>query len=318
MTNETISLVVHGGAGKWREDKQSDAIEGIREVTKEGVNQLKEGSTALELVEDVVTSLENNETFNAGTGSSLNIDGKVEMDASIMDGSRRLFGAVTALRDVKNPIQVARKVMEETDHAMLTGKGAQRFARSMGFDSHDCKIEESERTYRKKRDDIKSGKKRYSFPNMPDLLEKYPELEKGTVGAVARDREGNYATATSTGGLIMKLVGRVGDTPLPGAGTYATKNSAASATGQGELVMRMLSTKTICDSIEDGLSARKALKNCINNMKDTVGCDAGFIAIDRDGNTAAAHDTPHMPTARYGPTKDEIKVNIAADSELKF
>lgn len=312
MAKDT-SLIVHGGAGKWRPDKQKDALIGVREAVEAGRDALEKGESALNTVESVVTTLEDNPVFNAGTGSSLNLDGEVEMDASIMDGSRRLPGAVTALRNVRNPIEVARKVMEETDHVMLSGEGALRFARVMGFESHDCVTEESRAVHEKKRDDIKSGRKRYSFPNLPELLEEHPELEKGTVGAVARDAEGNYAAATSTGGLVLKLVGRVGDTPIPGAGTYATENAAASATGQGELVMRMLSTRTICESIEGGTSAKQAIEDCVSEMKATMGCDAGFIAVDADGGTAAAHDTPHMPHGRYDSTLDEIEVQLTDD-----
>lgn len=311
-TNEG-AIIVHGGAGKWRRDKQEDALAGVREAVEVGRDELEDGATALDVVETVVTALEDNPVFNAGTGSSLNLDGEAEMDASIMDGSRRLPGAVSALRDVKNPVQVARKVMEETDHIMLSGEGALRFARVMGFKSHDCVTEESRTVYEKKRDDIKEGRQRYSFPNLPELLEEHPELERGTVGAAARDAEGNYAAATSTGGLVLKLVGRVGDTPIPGAGTYASGNAAASATGQGELVMRMLSTRTICESIEGDASAEEAIEDCVIEMKATIGCDAGFIAVDADGKTAAAHDTPHMPHGRYDPTLDEIEVQLSQE-----
>jgi beta-aspartyl-peptidase (threonine type) len=308
-----MALAVHGGAGKWRQDKQQKALKGVRSAAQTGRETLESGRSALDAVEDVVRVLEDDPTFNAGTGSVLNLDGEVEMDACIMDGHRRLPGAVTALRDVKNPISVARKVMEETDHVMLTGEGAQRFARAMDFSSHDCVTEESRTVYAKKKDDIKSGKKRYSFPNLPELLDEHPELEKGTVGAVARDKEGQYAAATSTGGLVLKLVGRVGDTPIPGAGTYATENAAASATGQGELVMRMLSTRRICESIEEGKPAEEAIESCVQSMKSTLGCEAGFIAVGEDGKTAARHDTPHMPHARYEPEMTSPEVALTTD-----
>lgn len=310
MSQDDFALVAHGGAGKWREDKQSDAIDGLRRVVEDGRDMLVTGSSALDVAERVVTDLEDNPVYNAGTGASLNLDGEVELDASIMDGERRFVGSVAGLRDVKNPIQVARKVMEETDHVMLAGEGALRFARAMGFESHDSVTEESRTTYRKKKEDIMSGKRRYSFPDLPELLEEHPELEKGTVGVAVRDRDGRYAAATSTGGLILQLVGRVGDTPIPGAGTYATKSSAASATGQGELVMRMLSTHTICESIEDGASAQDAIEDCIEEMKRTVGADSGFIAVGSEGEVGLAHDSPHMPHAYCTGKDSSITVDL--------
>lgn len=316
MTTDAVSLAVHGGAGKWRKDKQADALEGIDEVVREGIDLLESGKSALDVVELVVGLLEDNSTFNAGTGSSLNLDGEVEMDASIMDGSRRMIGAVTALPDVKNPIRVARKVMEETDHVMLSGDGALRFARAMGFESHDCRTDESVKQFEKKKDNIKTKEKRYTFPRLPELLEEYPELEKGTVGAVARDGHGHYAAATSTGGLIMQMAGRVGDTPLPGAGTYATGSAAASATGQGELVMRMLSTHRICQKINEGATAKTAIEESVSEMKETVGVEAGFIVVDANGDTHSFHDTDHMPHARYESGMDEPEVELTIESGI--
>jgi beta-aspartyl-peptidase (threonine type) len=311
MTESDVAVVAHGGAGKWRTDKRPDALQGLESAIGNGVNMLESGGSALNVAETIVNFLEDNPTFNAGTGSSLNLDGEIEMDASIMDGSRRHVGAVTAISDVKNPVSVARKVMEETDHVMLTGDGALRFAREFGFESYDCVTDESRKKYDKKLRDIQDGTKRYSFPNLPDLLEEHPHLKKGTVGAVVRDHEGHYAAATSTGGLILKLVGRVGDTPLPGAGTYATETAAASATGQGELVMRMLSTHRICQLIQNGLRADEAVQRCIVEMKETLGgADAGFIAVGSNGETVALHDSPHMPYARYESGMDSPEVEL--------
>lgn len=314
MAQSNFAVVAHGGAGKWRRDKQSDALDGLRSAVENARDLLATGSSALDVAEDVVVNLEDNPTFNAGTGASLNLDGEVELDASIMEGERRLAGCVAGLRDVKNPVKVARKVMTETDHVMLSGEGALRFARTLGFEPHDCKTEESEETYQKKKSDIESGKRRYSFPNLPELLEEHPELEKGTVGVAVRDRDGRYAAATSTGGLIMQLVGRVGDTPIPGAGTYATTSSAASATGQGELVMRMLSTHTICESIEGGQSAQEAIEDCIAEMKATVGSDSGFIAVDAEGRVGLEHDSPHMPHAYCTGEDSSITVELEANN----
>jgi beta-aspartyl-peptidase (threonine type) len=197
------------------------------------------------------------------------------MDASVMTGHDLGFGAVAAIRRVRNPVLVARRVMERSGHAFLVAQGAVRFARAQGFDDYDPITPEARTAFRRAR----------------------AELRLGTVGAVALDGEGRLAAATSTGGTLLKLPGRVGDTPLPGAGTYATRDAAASATGKGELTMRVLAAKSICDLVAAGIPVQEALRRVLDAMRNTVGGDAGFIAVGRDGSIGIDHGTPHMASA---------------------
>ena len=237
-----ISLIAHGGAGNIRPGGEQRAVEGVHAAVEAGREVLRAGGSALDAVCATVVALEDNPAFNAGTGSVLNFDGFVEMDACVMDGRDARAGAVAALRRVKNPILVARKVMEETDHVMLAGEGAQRFARTMGFGDHDPVTAQ-------RREDWEDKKRRIAEVlgpkslNVRRFLKDHPAYSGGTVGAAAVDSAGRLAAATSTGGVTLKLVGRVGDTPIPGAGNYASEYVAASATGTGEYVMRLLSTR---------------------------------------------------------------------------
>jgi len=235
-----------------------------------------------------VVVLEDDPLFNAGTGSALNIDGVAEMDAGVMVGQGLCSGNVACLQRVKNPILVARKVMEETDHVLLAGEGALRFARAMGFADHDPITPQRLADWQKRRTE---------GVRLPRILDHYPELAKGTVGAVARDAGGGLAAATSTGGLTLKLAGRVGDTPLPGAGNYATPYAAASATGRGELMMCFLATRAVCDRIAAGRSAQQAVDEVVAEMAASLGPDVGIIALDGAGGIGVAHATPHMPHA---------------------
>ncbi|MBC8022598.1 MAG: isoaspartyl peptidase/L-asparaginase, partial [Burkholderiales bacterium] len=205
-----IALIAHGGAGNWRPGSESDAIEGLREAVSRGRSVLRAGGAAMEAVCATVVVLEDNPNFNAGTGAVLNFDGFCELDASVMESGESRVGAVAALQRVKNPILVARKVMEETDHVMLAGDGAQRFARVMGFTDHDPVTPARRADWAEKRSHLEEVLGRHSL-KMRRFLKDHPEYAGGTVGAVAVDSGGVLAAATSTGGVTLKLVGRVGD-----------------------------------------------------------------------------------------------------------
>lgn len=274
-------LVVHGGAGAWDADVREDAVQGVRAAAALARDILAAGGAAIDAVVAAVVALEEDPLFNAGTGACLNLDGEAEMDAQVMVGEGFRAGAVAAVKQVRNPVLVARLVMERTDHVLLVGEGALRFARAMGFEDYDPVTPRSRARWRTR------------------LSER-----GGTVGAVARDAQGRFAAATSTGGVALKLPGRVGDTPVPGAGNYATPWAAASATGHGELMLRCLATKRVCDWIERGLAAQAAVDRVLAEMAATVGAEAGLIAIDRDGATGIAHGTPHMPFACCRPGGD--------------
>lgn len=256
-------LAVHGGAGNIR-DKEK-LREGMIRALEAGI-QMKD---ALDAVEEAVKVLEDDPNFNAGTGSVLNLEGDVEMDAMIATSSGKI-GAVAAIKYVKNPICVARKVMENTNHILLVGEGAISFARKCGFEHYDPKTSER----------IERWKKMISERKGESFLE--------TVGAVAFDGQ-EYAAATSTGGLWLKLPGRVGDTPIFGAGTYASPKGAASATGQGELIMRRLVAYVAVESEEDPM---KSAKLAIGNIR------AGVIVV-KNGGIGYAYNTEMMPIAIY-------------------
>src|SRR6185369_1829820 len=234
----------------------------------------------------------------AGTGAVLNLDGFCELDASVMASDGARVGAVAALQRVKNPILVARKVMDETDHVMLAGEGAQRFARVMGFGDHYPVTPDRHADWKDKRgrvDEVLGA----NALKMRRFLKDHPEYAGGTVGAAAVDAQGNLAAATSTGGVTLKLVGRVGDSPLPGAGNYACERVAASATGTGEFVMRLLAARAVAEAMEDGATLEAALEAVLGRLGSQFDADVGFIAVDREGHPVARHRTRDMPHAYF-------------------
>ena len=295
-----IALIAHGGAGKWRPGSESDAVEGLRSAVALGRAVLRAGGTALDAVCATVVALEDDPNFNAGTGAVLNIDGFCELDASVMESRESRVGAVAALQRVKNPILVARKVMEETDHVMLAGEGAQRFARIMGFGDHDPVTAARRADWEQKRRELDTalGLRTRRF------LRDHPEYAGGTVGAAAVDANGVLAAATSTGGMTLKMVGRVGDSPLAGAGNYASRHVAASATGTGEYVIRMLAARAISDAMERGANVANALDDVMGRLKRDFDADVGIIAVDSAGTPVARHLTRDMPHAWFAGDSD--------------
>lgn len=299
------AIIVHGGAGAWEKEQEAAALEGVRRAVQAGREVLAGGGMALDAVVAAVVALEDDPTFNAGTGSALNLDGEAEMDAGVMVGQGLRSGNVAALKRVKNPVLVARKVMEETDHVLLAGEGALRFARAMGFPDHDPVTAERLADWRKKRDAMLRGEDRY-LPRQRELLRACPGLACDTVGAVALDANGGLAAATSTGGLSLKLAGRIGDSPIPGAGNYADLRAAVSATGRGELMVRFLAAKTVCDLAAGGRSAQRAVDEALARMAAEVGDDVGIIALDGEGRIGVGHRTPAMPHAYAVEGRDEL------------
>lgn len=289
------AIAVHGGAGNWDQAHHERARAGVSAAVRRGGTLLAQGGSALDAVTAAVAVLEDDPLFNAGTGSVLNRDGEVEMDAAVMSGHDLGFGAVAAIRRVRNPVLVARLVMERSGHALLVGEGAVRFAREHGFGDYDPVTAEALSAFQRARAD----------------------LALGTVGAVALDGTGRLAAATSTGGTLLKLPGRVGDTPLPGAGTYATRDAAVSATGKGELVMRVLAAKSICDVAAAGVTVEDAVNRTMSDMRNTVGADAGFIAIGRDGSIGIEHGTPHMAAAWWTSERAIVAIMQRTQSALQ-
>lgn len=294
----TVALVAHGGAGNIRPGGEERAVEGVRAAVLAGREVLLAGGSALDAVCATVVALEDNPAFNAGTGSCLNYDGFVEMDACVMESRGARAGAVAALQRVKNPVLVARKVMEETDHVMLAGEGAQRFARAMGFGDHDPVTEQRRADWEDKKRRIAEVLGARSL-NVRRFLREHPAYSGGTVGAAAVDAHGTLAAATSTGGVTLKLVGRVGDTPIVGAGNYASAHVAASATGTGEYVMRLLATREVSELVERGTPIREAVQAALDRMGREFDADVGIIAVDRHGMPVALHRTRDMPHAHF-------------------
>lgn len=311
MSREQAAFVAHGGAGTRREEEHTQVRSGMMTAARQGAESLAEDRHALDVAVGIVTVLEDDPTFNAGTGSVLNLDGEVQMDAALMEGATRNAGGVTNLRDVRHPIRVARRVMEETDHVLLGGAGAERFARAMGFEPHDPVTDGARERHRRRLERLRTGEEKDHPPRLGRLLEHHPDLAGNTVGAVVRDHEGRLAAATSTGGVSLQMVGRIGDTPLPGAGTFANPTGAASATGRGELIMRHGTTRSVCERIASGQTPDRALRETLAAMRRTVGDHAGIIAVDRTGRTAARHGTPHMPHVHFAQGDAEPSYALA-------
>ena len=292
-----FSLMVHGGAGAL--DNVADEkvavryLESIRGILEHGRSILQLGGSALQAVETCASLLEDDPVFNAGCGSVLNEYGKVEMDAAIMDGRDLSAGAVAAVQNIPNPVQLARYVMTESEHVMLIAEGAMRFA-------DHCGITRAPDNYFYTPDRVAQLEKaRLLHKIMLDHDETDDDSEDqkyGTIGAVARDSNGNLAAATSTGGIVNKRMGRVGDSPIVGAGVYADNETCAvSATGYGEEFMRTVIAKTIADYVDmKGLDAAGATAAGIAYLKRKVSGRGGVIVIDHAGRCASGFTTRKM------------------------
>jgi L-asparaginase / beta-aspartyl-peptidase len=287
----SYSLMIHGGAGALEDLKHeaSEATfqESINGILERGRERLERGDSALDVVEYCASLLEDDRLYNAGKGSVLNADGKVEMDAALMDGRDLRAGAVACLRSIKNPISLARRVLEHGEHVLLMGDGALEFAKF-------CQIETYPDDYFITEARIKQLAEVQVVGGMTLDHERIkPSQKLGTIGAVVRDLHGNLAAATSTGGLVNKRWGRVGDTPIVGAGVFADNDTCAvSATGYGEQFLRTVFAKTISDFVQfRGMDAQAAAQAGINYLVAKVNGEGGAIVIDAAGRCAAAQST---------------------------
>lgn len=296
-------LLVHGGAGEIQNDKRAEELlEGVKYAAKEGYKALKANNNSLlDGIEVAIRILEDNEMYNAGKGSVLNLDGEVEMDASIMVGSDLSAGAVTVVKDVKNPITLARRVMEKTPHFMLAGEGALRFAKEQKLEITPAGALVTE-AKRLRLEDIKNK-----------LVEKKAEL--GTVGAVAAYK-GHVVAGTSTGGYEGKMVGRSSDTCILGSGTYADDNvGAVSTTGHGESIARFCLAYAILKEIENGKSAQEATSFSLEEMTKRLKNTAGAITITPAGEVGVAFSSNRMTWAyqkgnelHFGVNKNDHRI----------
>ena len=287
----TYSLVVHGGAGDWKGVRRSKGIRGVRRATLNGQEVLRRGGIAVDAVEASVVTMEDDPTFNAGYGSALNLVGRVEMDASIMNGRTLQAGAVALLTRVKNPITLARLVMEKTDHVLMAGNGAESLAKLFHLEHRNPVTPAAKKTWRSLRAQLERATIAH-LPKTSQLVDDLPEIvNSGTVGAVAQDGDGNIAAGTSTGGLPLRLPGRIGDTPLIGSGTYATRSGGCSVTGIGEGAIRLVLAKTACDFMRKGSTAQKAAEQSVMLLQRQLGLRIGMVTIDVRGRLGSAHST---------------------------
>jgi beta-aspartyl-peptidase (threonine type) len=287
MKHKTV-ILVHGGSGKTK--ASPNGSKSLRLALDSGFSILKRGGESLDAVEAAIRVLEDDEEFNAGRGSRLQLDGIARMDASIMEGKTLKAGAVAALERIKNPISAAKTIMEKSPHVLLEGRKAREFVISQGLEEGDV---ETDRARSELKMRIMKSDEVISTFN-PDRAAK----DRGdTVGAVALDRKGNLASGSSTGGSgsTLMLPGRVGDTPIVGSGIYAENRSGAvSSTGRGESIMRVVLAKEICHRMAMGGSPLLASRRALENMEKTVGGTAGVIVLRRDGKYALVHNTTYM------------------------
>ena len=286
-----IAIVIHGGAGWSRnqtEEKLKSIEDGLKRALDEGFAILESGGTSLDAVEAAVVILEDDVTFNAGKGSVYTAEEKQEMDASIMTGELQNAGAVASVSTIKNPIKLARYVMEKTEHVLIVGQGAEKVAIKGGLEVVDPSYF-------------------YSKEKLDRVRRQKTKDELSTVGAVAIDKEGNISAATSTGGRSNKLPGRVGDSPIIGAGTWAQNNlCGVSGTGHGEYFMRFNVAREICVRMHYlGLTADQASNQVIDELSG-MGIEGGVIVIDKEGNASMIFNTDGMARAYKNSKGDEI------------
>ncbi|CDN76452.1 isoaspartyl peptidase/L-asparaginase family protein [Elizabethkingia anophelis] len=309
-------VVIHGGAGTLlKKDMPPELEQQYKEKLKEALykayEKLQQGQTAIEAVEAAIVVMEDSPLFNAGKGAVFTSEGKNELDASVTYGKDKTAGAVAGVTTIKNPIKAAVAVMQKSEHVMLIGKGAEYFAKTQGLKIVNPKYFWTQHRW----DALQKVKKAELKANQPNAVnQRYPayylvDKKFGTVGCVALDKDGNLAAGTSTGGMTNKKYGRVGDSPIIGAGTYADKNIGISGTGWGEFYIRTSAARTVAAKYEyqnkDVKTATQEVMSEIENM----GGDGGIIALDKSGNMAMTFNTEGMYRGAI-TSNGEIEVEI--------
>ncbi len=295
-------LVVHGGAWAMPDDVVDSHLHGVRAALDEGWRILQSGGRALDAVQAAIVSMEEDETFDAGRGSFLTRDGRVQLDALMMDGASLRAGGVGCVESIRNPIKAARLVLDESPHIYMVAEGAEQFAQEHGLklcDNSDLVIEREVKR-------LKDFQAR-SAAGEPDTTFAGSILDKGhdTVGAVALDADGNIAAGTSTGGTLNKAPGRVGDSSLIGCGCYADNQSAAvSCTGWGEPIMKLVLAKWAADRVQGGGAPDAVAQEAMFYLKSRLNGHGGMILLDQRGRFGIAHNTPRMAWA-YRSTQGE-------------
>ena len=299
-------LVVHGGAWAIPDDMVEAHLNGVRNAAAAGWRPLEKGGSALDAVEEAVVVLEDDETFDAGRGSFLNRDVKEQLDAFIIDGATLRGGGVGGVERLRNPVRAARKILSDSPHVYFVAEGAERFAAEHGIAL--CRNED------------------LIIPREVERLREYqaqtsthgndlfaPEISHDTVGAVALDRDGNIAASTSTGGTLNKAPGRLGDSSLIGCGCYADNlSAAASTTGWGEPIMKLVLAKWAADRVESGNLPEWVAKEAMNYLKQRLNGHGGIILLDAKGRFGIAHNTPRMAWALRTMQKQEAGIQRSA------
>jgi beta-aspartyl-peptidase (threonine type) len=306
MSNDPV-LVTHGGAWAMPDDMVDAHLQGVQNALAAGWRVLERGGAALDAVEEAIVVMEDDETFDAGRGSFLNRDGRVQLDALIMDGATLRAGGVGCVERLRNPVRAAKKILSESPHVYFVGEGAERFAAEHGETlcrNEDLVIaREVERLQQYQRDS--AG--RASGKDGKDLFA--PAISHDTVGAVALDRNGFIAAATSTGGTLNKAPGRLGDSSLIGCGCYADNQSAAvSTTGWGEPIMKLVLAKWTADRVLAGNLPEWAAKEAMNHLQQRLNGHGGIIVLDAQGHFGIAHNTPRMAWAFKTRDKEEAGI----------
>jgi L-asparaginase / beta-aspartyl-peptidase len=293
-------LVVHGGAWAIPDDMVEVHLNGVRAALDKGWRVLERGGSALDAVETAIVSMENDEAFDAGRGSFLTRDGRVQLDALMMDGATLRAGGVGCVERIRNPIQAARLVLDQSPHVYFVAAGAERFAEEHGMKlcaNEELVVPRERERLREAQEKEKSGHRDLTFAG--------PEDSHDTVGAVALDDRGNIAAGTSTGGTLNKAPGRVGDSSLIGCGCYAdNRSAAASCTGWGEPIMKLVLAKWAADRVRQGGAPDAVASEAMVYLKQRVEGHGGMILLDQRGRFGIAHNTPRMAWA-YRSTESE-------------
>jgi beta-aspartyl-peptidase (threonine type) len=303
-----VAIAIHGGAGtitrsEMTPEREQAYREKLEQAVRAGHAVLAEGASSVLAVQAAINVLEDSPLFNAGKGAVFNAAGQNELDASVMDGSNLQAGAIAAVHRIRNPINLAIEVMNHSRHVMMMGDGAEEFARERDLEFVDPAYFRTEHRWQQLQK--KQAEENAAISRPQDFF--------STVGAVALDREGNLAAGTSTGGMTNKRFGRVGDSPIIGAGTYANNASCAvSATGHGEFFIRYVVAYDICRRVADGASVTEAGATVINDILVAAGGDGGVIIMGPDGSIAMPHNTPGMYRASID-TSGELFIGIYGD-----
>jgi L-asparaginase / beta-aspartyl-peptidase len=288
------TIIVHGGAWDIPEREHAAHLRGCRQAVLAGHDVLAGGDSSLDAVETAVRIMEDDPTFAAGRRAFRNDIGEIELDAMIMNGRDLRFGSVAAVRNIRHPVTLARKVMEDARHCMLSGQGATDFARSIDMEI----VPTSDLLTEREIDRWNALRKEDGYDQRSAFAPADPRRPMGTVGAVALDSDGDISAATSTGGTPSKMHGRVGDSPLVGCGTYADNGTAGvSVTGYGESIMKVVLARRVCGNLERGSNVSDAASEAIEYLRSRVNGLGGVIAVDPQGNWTRCSNTPHMASA---------------------